>query len=101
MSIVAAADCTTMAEIRGGIDEVDRRLVALLRERLDYIDAAARVKTSRDAVRDEWRKADVIAKAMAEARRIGLPDDLPRVLWEQLVEYSIAHEFVVFDNAGS
>lgn len=97
MSIVPSQDCVTMTEIRAGIDDVDRRLVALLAERLGYINAAARVKTDRDTVRDEWRKADVISKVAAEAGRLGLPEDLVRMLWESLVEYSIAHEFVRFD----
>ena len=98
MSIVAARDCTTMAEIRAGVDDVDRRLVALLAERLGYMDAAARVKTERAAVRDEWRKAQVIANVSAEAARFGLPADYAPMLWEALVEYSIAHEFDRFDE---
>lgn len=101
MSLVPANDCTTMAEIRTAIDDIDRRLVALLAERLGYINAAARVKPTRDAVRDEWRKADVLTKVSAEAKRLGLPDDYAPMLWEQLIEYSIAHEFVRFDEAKS
>lgn len=99
--IVPASACTTMAEIRAGIDDVDRRLVALLAERLGYIDAAARVKTERGAVRDEWRKADVLSKVGAEAARLGLPADYAPMLWEALVEYSIAHEFVAFDGIAA
>ncbi len=87
-----------MTEIRAGIDDVDRRLVALLAERLGYIDAAARVKTERGAVRDEWRKADVLAKVSAEAKKFGLPVGYAPMLWEAIIEYSIAHEFVKFDQ---
>ena len=39
---VHPADCTTMAEVRQGVDALDRALVALLVERQDYMDAAAR-----------------------------------------------------------
>lgn len=94
---VPPADCRTMAEIRAGIDALDRHIVTLLAERLRYIEAAARVKTDRNAVRDEWRKADVIAKACATAEAQGLPTDLVTQLYERLVEYSIAHEFDRFD----
>ncbi|MEM8826896.1 MAG: chorismate mutase [Pseudomonadota bacterium] len=89
-----------MADIREGIDDLDRRIVALLAERMRYIEAAARVKTDRDAVRDEWRKADVIGKARAAARANGLDDMLVADLYELLVERSIAHEFVKFDALG-
>ncbi len=95
--MTAPDDCITMAEVRTEIDRIDRALVALLAERMRYIDAAARVKTDRGAVRDEWRKADVLAKVDEAAREAGLPTDLASALWERLVEYSIAHEFVRFD----
>ncbi|MBB5279873.1 chorismate mutase [Pacificimonas flava] len=95
--IVNPADCRTMPEIRAGIDELDRRIVALLAERMRYIEAAARVKETRGTVRDEWRKADVIEKAQATARSEKLDDGLVADLYELLVERSIAHEFVVFD----
>ena len=93
-----AEDCTTMAEVRAGIDALDRQLVALLAERLKFIAAAARIKPDRATVRDEWRKADVLAKVEAAARELGVPSDLTADLWERLIEYSIAHEFVLFDK---
>ena len=48
--------CETMAEVRVGVDQVDRELVALLVRRFGYMDAAARIKTDRGTVRDEARK---------------------------------------------
>ncbi|MBZ6378754.1 chorismate mutase [Pacificimonas flava] len=89
-----------MAEIRDGIDELDRRIVALLGERMRYIEAAARVKQDRDVVRDEWRKADVIDKAAQAAEDHDFPPALVREIYEVLVEGSIAHEFVKFDQLG-
>ena len=62
-------DCTTMIEVRAGVDDVDRQIVVLLKRRFGYMDAAARIKADRDAVRDEWRKADVLAKVDASADR--------------------------------
>ena len=35
--------CETMTEVRTGVDEVDRELVALLVRRFGYMDAAARI----------------------------------------------------------
>jgi isochorismate pyruvate lyase len=96
--MTAPADCATMTEVRAGIDALDRDLVALLAARLRYIEAAARIKQNRDAVRDEWRKADVLAKVAAASREHGVPADLTAQLWELLIEYSIAHEFVAYDE---
>jgi len=92
-------DCTSMAEVRAGVDAVDRAVVALLRRRFGFMDAAARIKPDRSAVRDEWRKADVLAKVRSEAERLGLPDsDFVANLYEQLVERSIAYELERFDR---
>lgn len=97
MTIVAPDSCNSMTEIRAAIDDVDRRVVELLATRLRYIEAAARVKTEREAVRDEWRKADVLAKVAAIAEKSGLPSDIAVRIYEELVEYSIAHELALFD----
>jgi len=67
-NILDPADCSTMAEVRAGVDDVDRRIVTLLQRRFGYMNAAARIKPDRSAVRDEWRKADVLATAKAEVR---------------------------------
>ena len=87
-----------MAEVRAGVDALDRELVALLRRRFDYMDAAARIKPARTAVRDEARKAQVIDQAVAEAVRLGIPADAVTVMWETLVEASIAYELAAFDR---
>ncbi len=94
-------DCQSMADVRAGIDDLDRQLVTLLAERMRYIAAAARIKPDRDAVRDEWRKADVLAKVATAADAEGFPQALSQQLWELLVEGSIAAEFEMFDAASN
>ena len=91
-------DCTTMAEVRAGVDQVDREMVALLVRRFGYMDAAARIKPERGQVRDEARKAQVIANVGAAAEAAGLPGDAVAALWEGLVEASIAYELAAFDR---
>ena len=100
-SLVAAQDCTTMTEVRAGIDALDAQIVTLLARRMRYIEAAARIKPSRDTVRDEWRKAQVIDHAADVARAHDFPEALVRAVYEVLVEGSIAHEFVRFDARDS
>jgi isochorismate pyruvate lyase len=90
--------CETMIEVREGVDALDRELVALLAKRFGYMRAAARIKPSRDAVRDEARKTSVIAAAVAEAETHGIPADVIADIWERLVEGSIAYEFGEWDR---
>jgi isochorismate pyruvate lyase len=89
--------CSTMAEVRAEIDALDRAIVALLADRLHYIDEAARIKQSRDQVRDEARIKDVLSKVEAEARKLGAEPKVVLKAYRALVEASIAHEFFIFD----
>jgi isochorismate pyruvate lyase len=93
----APADCTTMAQVRVGVDALDRLLVAVLAERQRYMDAAARIKQDRAAVRDDARIEDVVAKVKAAAREAGLSEDIAEPVWRTLIERCIAHEFSAWD----
>jgi isochorismate pyruvate lyase len=98
VNIVEPGACRTMAEVRAGVDRLDREIVERLAKRFGYMDAAARIKGERAAVRDEARKAEVIANAAAHAAELGVPVTLVADVWEQLVEASIAYEFDRFDE---
>lgn len=63
-----------------------------------YIEAAARIKPDRSAVRDQWRVDDVISKVKAQAEKVDFPPELAGRLYEILVEGSIQHEFVRWDE---
>ena len=89
---VTPDECTTMAQVRAGVDALDQRLWTLLGERFALMRAAARIKPDRGAVRDDARKAQVVAAARAAAARVGVPDAVAERLWSELVELSIAYE---------
>ena len=90
--------CTAMPEVRAGVDAVDAALVALLARRFAYMRAAARIKPGRDQVRDEARKAAVIAATRAQAAAEGVPEAFVAETWERLVEASIAYELAEWDR---
>lgn len=84
--------CQTMTEVRAGVDALDEQIVALLGKRMRFMEAAARIKQSWDQVRDERRKAAVIAHACAVADQVSFPASLAAAIYETLVEGSIAFE---------
>ena len=90
-----------MEEVRAGVDDIDRRIVALIARRFAFMDAAARIKPAREAVRDEERKAEVVARVKTSAAEHGLDTELMGRLYEDLVETSIAYEFEEFDRLRS
>lgn len=81
-----------------GVDEVDRQLMELLALRFGYMDAAARIKGEKSQVRDEVRKAQVIANVVDLAKQYELPAEDVGKLWDDLVEISIAHESAKWDD---
>ena len=77
---------------RRRVDALDRELIELFARRFSYMRAAARIKPDRSMVRDEARKAQVIAQAKAAAFELGVPVGLIGDFWDRLVEASIAYE---------
>ena len=98
IDIVLPDDCRSMAEVRAGVDRTDRELMELLARRYGYMRAAARIKPTRDAVRDEGRKAEVIRNARRDAADRDLPADELAAIWNDLVESSIAYEMTEWDR---
>jgi isochorismate pyruvate lyase len=95
----APAECMTMAQVRQGVDALDRLLVTILAERQRYMDAAARIKPDREAVRDTARIEDVVAKVRAQAREVGLSEEIAEPVWRLLIERCIAYEFEAWDGS--
>ena len=94
----APEDCIDMDQVREGVDALDRALVTLLAERQRYMEAAARIKPSRDVVHDDWRIEDVVAKVLAASEKAGLSPAIAEPVWRKLVAQCIAHEFGVWDR---
>lgn len=91
-------DCVTMADVRQGVDALDRALVTLLAERQRYMDAAARIKPDRNAVFDQARIDDVVQKVLQAAGPAGLSADIAEPVWRLLIDRCIAHEFATWDR---
>ena len=90
--------CANMADVRQGVDALDRALVQLLAERQRYMDAAARIKPDRSVVHDDARIEDVVQKVLAAAGPAGLSPAIAEPVWRTLIDRCIAHEFETFDR---
>jgi isochorismate pyruvate lyase len=88
-----------MPEVRAGVDEIDRMLVALIARRQGYMDAAARIKQTRAAVRDEARIQQVLDNVRASADAAGLSWSIAEPVWRTMMEACIAYEFEKWDAA--
>ena len=88
----------TMADVRYEVDRLDRLLVEILAERQSFMDAAARIKPNREAVRDEPRIEQVVSNVLKASKEHGLAPEIAEPVWRLLVEKSIAYEFVSYDK---
>ena len=91
-------DCQTMTEVRAGVDAIDRQVVELIARRFRFMETAARIKPDRGVVRDEARKAEVLANVDRAAGHAGVDRALMAGIYEALIERSIAYELVEFDR---
>jgi isochorismate pyruvate lyase len=98
MTQIAPELCRDMSEVRAGVDALDQQIVTLIAQRFGYMDAAARIKEERSAVRDEARKAEVLANVRRAALDQRIPQDVVAQIWEALVEGSIAYELDRWDG---
>lgn len=80
-------ECTNMQHIRTEIDRIDRQVIALFGERLDYVHVAAKFKTSEASIRALDR-----VEAMLENRKLWaveewLQPDFVAQLYTDLIGY--------------
>ena len=88
----------TMQDVREQVDRIDGELIALIAQRFDCMDAAARIKKTRETVRDEERKSAVLEHVKALAAGSQIPVPTVGAIWELLVETSISYEFQQWDE---
>ncbi|MHA7598935.1 chorismate mutase [Alicycliphilus sp. T452] len=84
--------CTTMDEVRDGVNALDDLLVPLLVERGGYMTQAARVKNDEGLVRDEARIQAIIDRVRPMAEAQGGDPDLMEHLYRAMMECYIAYE---------
>lgn len=91
-AIDTVKQCTTMADVRDGVNALDDVLVPLLVARSGYMTQAARVKNDEALVRDEARIQAIIDRVRPKAEAEGGSADLLERLYRSMMECYIAYE---------
>ncbi len=86
-----------MDEIRDAIDDLDRRIVPLLAERVAWVKSAAAFKPTREAVVVPWRIEDVVDKVRAHAAAAGADPAVLEAIYRALMDVSIGEEAKAWD----
>jgi isochorismate pyruvate lyase len=94
-------DCASMADVRAGIDQLDRKLVELFALRAGFIDRATELKQENGwPARIPERVEDVVAKVKVSAADADWDQDLAEEIWRRLIDWSIAREARVIKENG-
>lgn len=90
--------CENMADIRAEIDFLDAAIIKLIGQRYQYVQAAAKFKTSETAVRAPERFKAMLLQRREWASEQGLNPDVIEKLYSDLVNYFIQEEMSKWKN---
>ncbi|MDR7090234.1 isochorismate lyase [Cellvibrio fibrivorans] len=89
---ISPEQCISMADIRDEIDLLDSTIIQLIGKRYQYVQAAAKFKTSETAVRAPERFKAMLLRRREWAQEQGLNPDVIEKLYSDLVNYFIREE---------
>ena len=92
LAIDKVPHCTSMTEVRAGVNALDDVLVPLLVERSGYMTQAARVKNDAGLVRDEERIETIVQRVRTQAQAEGGNPDLIERIYRAMMECYIDYE---------
>ena len=90
--VIPPEACSSLEEIREGMDALDREVIRILACRVAYVKAAARFKTSSAAVAAPDRVQKVLDTRREWAIEAGLDGDVVRALYRDIVTYCVGEE---------
>ncbi|KAF9530618.1 chorismate mutase [Crepidotus variabilis] len=90
--------CSSLDEVRAGIDSIDAQLLNLLAQRAAYVREATRFKTTRDVVDVPTRDTQVIDGAVQNALAFHLPQTVAKAVFTAIINSSVSFELCVFDS---
>ena len=97
----APEQCQNLDEIRAGMDAIDRQIVELIAERVAYVRAAAKFKTSANSVAAPERVRAVLNTRRQWAEQAGLDGGVVETLYRDLVAYCISEEKKQWESTNS
>ena len=77
--------CESLDEVRSNIDRIDREIVALIAERGQYVEQAARFKVSPAAVFDKTRFDQILARVRNLADEAGTSPEVVESVYRSMV----------------
>ncbi|KAI9644242.1 hypothetical protein NHQ30_007597 [Ciborinia camelliae] len=97
--------CSSIAEVRAGINVINDQIIDLLAQRAAYVREATRFKGTVDSVDVPARNKEVIEGAVAKAKAMNasgsglkLPENIVRGVFEAIIAQNVPFEKCVFQS---
>jgi isochorismate pyruvate lyase len=82
-------ECSTIEEIRKGIDNIDRQIIELLGQRAEYVNEIIRFKSNKEEVEAKKRYDEVLRMRRQWATEQNLSPDIIETIYKVLIQHFI------------
>ena len=87
------SECTNITEVRNEIDAIDKEIIRLLSNRLQYVHEVVKYKeATATSIEAADRKADVLSTRAQWAIENGLEPEVIQDMYQNLIQYFIDEE---------
>ncbi len=93
-----AKDCSSIQDIRFGIDEIDYQILALFGKRFEYVKEIVKFKSDPDGIVARDRQLAVFEKRREWAQEFGLDPDLFEEIYKTLINWNVQKELEIFSS---
>ncbi|MDD0975293.1 isochorismate lyase [Pseudomonas fontis] len=84
--------CTSLNDIRAGIDHYDRQIFEALEKRLGYVKAAVQFKANEQAIPAPERVVVMLKERLEWAAEAGFDPDFIETLFTQIIHWNIQQQ---------
>lgn len=87
------SECTDISQVRNEIDNIDKVVIALLRQRFEYVKEVVRFKEkTAKSIEASDRRSAALADRRRWAEEAGLSPDVIEDIYSRLIQYFIEEE---------
>ena len=93
-------DCTSIVEIREGIDLIDKQLIELIGKRFQYVKEIVKFKSNKEDVEAKPRYEEVLRIRKQWATEQNLNPDVIETIYKTMIQYFIEEQLNILKRGN-
>ena len=93
-------DCTSIVEIREGIDLIDKQLIELIGKRFQYVKEIVKFKSNKEDVEAKPRYEEVLRVRKQWAAEQNLNPDVIETIYKTMIQYFIEEQLNILKKGN-